>query len=82
MRRMDGGVMGGLVNRVANSMTSFDEIAVAVPASQFDLKSIYPLSVIRDIVATASSGAVILLAARSTSGTATVSSVFRAREEW
>lgn len=58
MRRMDGGVMGGLVNRVANSMTSFDEIAVSVPTSQFDLKSIYPLSVTRDIVATASGGAV------------------------
>jgi hypothetical protein len=37
-------------------MTSFDEVAVAVPSMQFDLKPVYPLSKLRDKVVSVSGG--------------------------
>lgn len=55
---MNGDAAGKLVNRVANSMTSFDEVFTASSYTQFDLKSVYPLSVLRDIVSTAGGGMV------------------------
>ena len=38
------------MSRMSDAMTSFDEMAVSVPKLQFDLKSVYPISQIRDLV--------------------------------
>jgi hypothetical protein len=47
----------GLSGRIDSAMTSFNEVQVAVPQTQIDLKSVYPLSQIRDSV-TATEGTV------------------------
>lgn len=63
MRRMTGDAAGNFVNRMANAMTSFDELFIASAYSLFDLKSIYPISALRDRVTTASGGTVTQAAA-------------------
>lgn len=44
-----------LADRLISSISSFNELQVALPYSQIDLKSIYPLSVLRDVI-TATAG--------------------------
>lgn len=70
MKNIDGGVGGrsslsdgslfnstDLMRRISDGMTSFNELAVSVPYSQIDLKSVYPISQYRDTI-TATSGSV------------------------
>jgi len=45
--------------RIGDAMTSFDELSVAVPSLQFDLKSVYPISRLRDKTITEGGGAIV-----------------------
>ena len=46
------------LSRLGDSMTSFDETAVSVPSTLIDLKSVYPLSRLRDLAQTTGSATV------------------------
>lgn len=49
---------GDLISRLANGMTSFDELSVASIETRIDLKSVYPISQQRDRITAASGGGV------------------------
>lgn len=72
--------------RVDDAMTSFDELSVVQFESRIDLKSVYPLSALRDVVTVADGGAVsqgngvfVVSTSSNADATATFQSVERGR---
>ena len=57
-RRYTNTTVRDMMARMSDSASSFDEVAVSVPTMLFDLKSIYPLSALRDITMTTAGGTV------------------------
>lgn len=74
---------GEYIGRLINSMTSFDELSVASHTSQFDLKSTYPISAIRDKTVVENDGTVAQSVGEfviSTSTNAASTAIFRSVE--